>query len=146
VPGRVRPAGVGGGDAERAALLAGAAEGLRRRVGLRAWPLQRQGEAELVAQIRQALGPDRFEEVFAVGARLNQQEAVAAVRDRRGASTTGAAPARRPPELCRASVRQNANLALCSSDDDQVKPRGGVTAELGNVRAACRAMEIHPST
>jgi hypothetical protein len=27
----------------RAALLAGAAEGLRQRVGLRAWPLQRQG-------------------------------------------------------------------------------------------------------
>jgi predicted ATPase/class 3 adenylate cyclase len=32
-----------GGDGERAALLAGAAEGLRQRVGLRAWPLQRQG-------------------------------------------------------------------------------------------------------
>ena len=31
------------GDPERAALLAGAAEGLRRRVGLRAWPLLRQG-------------------------------------------------------------------------------------------------------
>jgi ATP/maltotriose-dependent transcriptional regulator MalT len=44
------------GDPERAALLAGAAEGLRRRVGLRAWPLQRQGEAQLVAQVRQALG------------------------------------------------------------------------------------------
>jgi len=31
------------GDGERAALLAGAVESLRRRVGLRAWPLQRQG-------------------------------------------------------------------------------------------------------
>jgi hypothetical protein len=76
------------GDGERAALLAGAAEGLRRRVGLRAWPLQRRPEAELVAQIRQALGGDRFEEVFAAGARLTQQEAVAAVRDRRGAGAT----------------------------------------------------------
>ena len=32
------------GDPERAALLAGAAEGLRRRVGLRAWPLLRRGK------------------------------------------------------------------------------------------------------
>jgi len=39
------------GEGERAALLAGAAEGLRQRVGLRAWPLQRQGEAQMVAQI-----------------------------------------------------------------------------------------------
>jgi predicted ATPase len=75
------------GDLERAALLAGAAEGLRRRVGLRAWPLQRQGEAELVARVRQALGADRFDEVFAAGDRLNRREAVAAVRDRRGAGT-----------------------------------------------------------
>jgi hypothetical protein len=72
------------GDPERAALLAGAAEGLRRRVGLRAWPMLRPGEAELVTQIREALGSDRFEEVFAAGARLSRQEAVAALRDRGG--------------------------------------------------------------
>jgi ATP/maltotriose-dependent transcriptional regulator MalT len=75
------------GDQERAALLAGAAEGLRRRVGLGAWPTLRRGEAELVAQARQALGADRFEEVFAAGTRLSQLEAVAAVRERRGAGT-----------------------------------------------------------
>jgi ATP/maltotriose-dependent transcriptional regulator MalT len=75
------------GDGERAALLAGAAEGLRRRVGLRAWPLQRQGEAQMVAQIRQALDADRFDQVFAAGARLNRREVVAAVRDPRGAGT-----------------------------------------------------------
>jgi predicted ATPase/class 3 adenylate cyclase len=74
------------GNAERAALLAGAAEGLRRRVGLRSLVVLRQGEAELVGQVRQALRADRFEELFAAGARLTQQEAVAAVRDRRGAS------------------------------------------------------------
>jgi predicted ATPase/class 3 adenylate cyclase len=73
------------GDAERAALVAGAAEGLRERVGLRALMLLRRPEAELVVQVRRALGADRFEEVFAAGARLTQQEAVAAVRDRRGA-------------------------------------------------------------
>ena len=75
------------GDPQRAALLAGAAEGLRLRVGLRAWPLLRRGEAELVAQVRQALGSDRFDQPYAAGSRLSQQEAVAAVRDRRGAGT-----------------------------------------------------------
>jgi predicted ATPase/class 3 adenylate cyclase len=75
------------GDGERAALLAGAAEGLRQRVGLRAWPLQRQGEAQMVAQIRQALELDRFEQAFAAGARLNRREVVAAVRDPHGAGT-----------------------------------------------------------
>jgi predicted ATPase len=75
------------GDGERAALLAGAAEGLRRRVGLRAWPLQRQGEAQMVAQIRQALDADRFDQVFAAGARLSRREVLAAVRDPRGAGT-----------------------------------------------------------
>jgi hypothetical protein len=75
------------GDGERAALLAGAAEGLRQRVGLRAWPLQRQGEAQMVAQIRQALDVDRFDQAFAAGARLNRREVVAAVRDPRGTGT-----------------------------------------------------------
>jgi predicted ATPase len=75
------------GDGDRAALLAGAAEGLRQRVGLRAWPLQRQGEAQMVAQIRQALDADRFDQVFAAGARLNRREVVAAVRDPGSAGT-----------------------------------------------------------
>jgi ATP/maltotriose-dependent transcriptional regulator MalT len=42
------------GDPEQAALLAAAAAGLQRRVGLRAWPMLREGEAELTGQIRQA--------------------------------------------------------------------------------------------
>jgi len=33
------------GDPEQAATLAGAAEGLRQRVGLRTWPLLRREEA-----------------------------------------------------------------------------------------------------
>jgi hypothetical protein len=69
------------GDPERAALLAGAAGALRRRAGLRAWPSQQRDPAELVGQVRQALGADRFDQVFAAGARLNQREAAAAVRD-----------------------------------------------------------------
>jgi predicted ATPase len=75
------------GDPERAARLVGAAEGLRRRVGLRAWPMLRRGEGELVGQVRQALGTDRFETVFAAGARLSQREAVAAVQSRRDTGT-----------------------------------------------------------
>jgi predicted ATPase len=68
------------GDPERAALLAGATDGLRRRAGLRAWPSQLRDPGELVSQVRQALGADRFGQVFAAGARLNQRDAAAAAR------------------------------------------------------------------
>ena len=68
------------GDPERAALVAGAAEGLRRRAGLRTWPMLRPGEAELAAQVRQALGADHFDQVFATGTRLTQRDALAAAR------------------------------------------------------------------
>src|SRR5262249_10289616 len=44
------------GDPERAALLEGAAEGLRRRVGLPTWPLLRQGEGRPGAQGRPRAG------------------------------------------------------------------------------------------
>ena len=77
------------GDPERAALVAGAAEGLRRRSALGVWPLLRRGEAALVTQVRLALGADRFDEVFAAGARLSQREAVAAVRDLPAAAAAG---------------------------------------------------------
>jgi tetratricopeptide (TPR) repeat protein len=77
------------GDPRRAALLVGAADGLRRRVGLRAWPLLRREEKDLAAQVRQALG-QRFDEPYVAGSRLSQQEAVAAVQgDRRGSSVGG---------------------------------------------------------
>ena len=75
---------VAAGDPERAALLVGAAEGLRRRVGLRAWPALRSSEADLIGQIRLALGPDRFSEMTQVGSALNRHEAVAAVSHQDG--------------------------------------------------------------
>jgi hypothetical protein len=75
------------GDPEQAARLEGAAEGLRRRVGLAAWPHLRKVEAELVAQVRQRLGAALFDQAFTVGSGLTQQQAVAMVRDRRGART-----------------------------------------------------------
>jgi hypothetical protein len=86
----------GEGDPERAALLEGAADGLRRRVGLRAWPMLRPTEAELAARLREALGADRFGQAFSAGSQLNQRAAVAAVRDRRGTGTTGPAPEPQP--------------------------------------------------
>ena len=76
------------GDPERATLLAGAVEGLRRRAGLGAWPMLRQPEAALLDQVRQALSTDRFEQTYEAGARLSQREAVAAARER-GAGTQG---------------------------------------------------------
>jgi predicted ATPase len=75
------------GDANRAALLMGAAEGLRRRRGLQAWPILRHIEAEVKAQIRQALGADRLDQAFATGSRLNLREAVAVAGDTRDAIT-----------------------------------------------------------
>ena len=41
----------------------------------------------MVAQIRQALGADRFDREFAAGVRLNRQQAMAAVRDLHSTST-----------------------------------------------------------
>ena len=73
-------------DPERAARLKGAAEGLRRRVGLPAWPHVRRVEADLVAQVRQRLGAERFDQAFTAGSGLTQREAVAMIiRDQRGA-------------------------------------------------------------
>jgi tetratricopeptide (TPR) repeat protein len=75
------------GDPDRAALLEGAAEGLRRRVGLSAWPHLRKVEADLVAQVRQKLGTGLFDQAFSAGSALTQREAVAIVRDQRGTGT-----------------------------------------------------------
>jgi len=75
------------GDPGRAARLEGAAEGLRRRAGLGAWPHLRQVEADLVAQVRQRLGAERFDQAFAAGSRLTQQQAVGIARDQRGTAT-----------------------------------------------------------
>jgi hypothetical protein len=69
------------GHPERTALLAAAAEGVRRRAGHRAWPILQEIDAALVSHARLALGAQRFDELSAAGARLSQREAVAAVRD-----------------------------------------------------------------
>ena len=75
------------GDPERAALLEGAAEGLRRRAGLRVWPALRHSEDELVAQVRQTLGAARFDQAFSAGSRLTQRQAVDIARDQPSTGT-----------------------------------------------------------
>lgn len=54
-------------------------------MGLQAWPMLRRGENELVTQIRDALGTDRFDEMFAAGSRLSRQQALAVAYDQDGA-------------------------------------------------------------
>jgi predicted ATPase len=66
-------------DLERAARALGAADGLRQRVGLQAWPSMRPNEAELAARVAQELDPEVYEDAFAAGSELNQREAVALV-------------------------------------------------------------------
>jgi ATP/maltotriose-dependent transcriptional regulator MalT len=63
-----------------AEALAGAAQGLRWRFGLQAWPMLRRSEAELVDEVRRALGGEQFDQAFADGSALTQREAVAAAR------------------------------------------------------------------
>jgi predicted ATPase len=74
-------------DPERAARLEGAAEGLRRRVGLRTWSHLRRVEGDLVAQVRQRLGASQFDQAFSAGSRLSQRQAVDIVRDQPGTGT-----------------------------------------------------------
>jgi len=62
------------GNPERAALLEGAAEGLRRRVGLSAWPHLRRVETDLVAKIRRGLGASQYDQAFSTGSRLTQRQ------------------------------------------------------------------------
>jgi predicted ATPase len=70
------------GDARRAATALGAAEGLRRQAGLRAWPSTRRGEAELVTRVAQEIGAEDYAEAFSAGGELSHREALALVRGR----------------------------------------------------------------
>jgi hypothetical protein len=65
---------------DRAAVALAAAEGLRQRSGLRAWPTLRRDEAGLIEELKQSLGPDRFNQAFGMGSQLNRHQAVAIVR------------------------------------------------------------------
>ena len=77
---RARP---GGRRSPAGRLALGAADGLRQRAGLRAWPSTRRGEAEFAARVAGQLGPQDFQKVFAAGSRFNRPDAVALVRANR---------------------------------------------------------------
>jgi hypothetical protein len=77
------------GDSRQAAHALGAADGLRQRAGLRAWPSRRRSEAELVTRVAEKLDSENFKKAFATGSELNRRDAVALVRSVAvGASTT----------------------------------------------------------
>jgi len=62
--------GLAAGDSERAGLLAGAAQGLRRRSGLRAYASMR-GDGALAAAVRAETGAELFDELVARGRGLD---------------------------------------------------------------------------
>jgi hypothetical protein len=64
------------------------ADGLRAREGLRVWPAIGRSQSQLAEQLRQALGTDRFNRIFAAGARLSEQDYVAAARARSTSAAT----------------------------------------------------------
>jgi predicted ATPase len=68
------------GDGARAACALGAADGLRREAGVRAWPSTRRGEAELVGQVAQRMGAQDFGAAFRSGSGLGRRRAIALVR------------------------------------------------------------------
>jgi hypothetical protein len=52
------------------------------------WPTLRRAEAELVAQLRQRLGAERFDRAFSAGSELSQREAVTAAGSRPSTQTS----------------------------------------------------------
>jgi hypothetical protein len=68
------------GDARRAAMALGAADGLRQRAGLRAWPSMRRDEADLVTRVAREFDPEVFKAAFAAGSQISRRDAVALVR------------------------------------------------------------------
>jgi ATP/maltotriose-dependent transcriptional regulator MalT len=67
-------------DTRRAAMALGAADGLRKRAGLRAWPLTRRSEAELVTRVTQKSDPEIYKDAFAAGSELHPRDALGLVR------------------------------------------------------------------
>ncbi len=68
------------GHARQAAIASSAADGLRRRAGLRAWPSMRPGEGQLVERVKAQLDPKTYEEALAVGSEFTRRDAIALVR------------------------------------------------------------------
>ena len=75
------------GNPERAALLKCAADGLRQRVGLPAYPYLRRVETDMVTQVRHRLGAAQFDQAFTAGSQLTQRDAITIARDQRRTTT-----------------------------------------------------------
>ncbi len=63
-------------------MALGAADGLRKRAGLRAWPLIRQSESDLIARLVQQTDPEVYADAFAAGSELHARDALALVGGR----------------------------------------------------------------
>jgi predicted ATPase len=64
-------------DNGRAAMALGAADGMRKRAGLRAWPLIRQSESDLIARLVQQTDTEIYRDAFAAGSALHARDALA---------------------------------------------------------------------
>ncbi|MDT5347389.1 MAG: hypothetical protein QOH91_676 [Mycobacterium sp.] len=72
------------GNHPYAARLFGAAEGIRQRMGHARFPLYQAGYAATVTAVREALGQNDFDAVWAEGAALTTEEAIAYAQRGRG--------------------------------------------------------------
>jgi hypothetical protein len=77
-------------EPERAVTALAAADSLRERAELKVWPIIRETEEGLAAQLRDALGDAAFQRAWALGHGLHRAEAAALVS---GGATV---PARQP--------------------------------------------------
>jgi predicted ATPase len=67
-------------DVRSAAIAVGAAEALRRRIGLGTWPSMRRSDKELSDRIVERVGPKGLAAALAAGAELSRADALALVR------------------------------------------------------------------
>ena len=78
------------GDAERAALLLGAAEALRQRVGAQIFPSEREDHDRAVRAAEQAQGEPAFSDAWARGRALLLDEAIEIARAQSARKRTSA--------------------------------------------------------
>ena len=57
-------------------MALGAADGLRKRAGLRAWPSTRQSESELISRLVQETDQEVYKDAFAAGSELHSRDAL----------------------------------------------------------------------
>jgi hypothetical protein len=135
------------GDAQQAATALGAVDELRRRTGLLAWPIVRQGEQELTVRLAERADPDLIAKGRAIGATLDRHDALALVRNREWVDSALPAVSR---ESARSGTRTSKTEPSRDVDDHHVEettlvargiatavaPEGGLTDLQAEVLAA----------